>query len=426
MNGKHLRNIVIGSALGGLGLAAVNLTTFTPGTPIRSADMNANFSALNAAVAALQAQSGIPTDGSITAAKLSAIGGADGNVLTLSGGKLVWANISTGAAYTAGTGLALSGTVFSVAQGGISSALLADGAVTVGKLAASAAPTSGQVLSWNGGTLAWITPSSAPTYTAGAGLSLSGGAFSVANAGITGTMLANGAVAAANLGTQNAAASGKFLAYNGQGLVWADGTAGATGPQGPQGPQGATGPAGPQGSVGPKGDTGAQGPQGLKGDTGAAGATGPQGPAGPQGAVGAAGPQGPAGATGPQGPKGDTGSAGATGATGPQGAPGAPGPIGPIGATGPQGSAGISGYQIVTGSFNATPTATNSTTVSCPAGKKVISGGYNDASSNPSALVYNAGPTSNGSGYTVGATTFYTNGGSTEPITITVICATVN
>ena len=71
-------------------LAAVNLTTFTPGTPIKSAEVNANFSSLKSAVEAIQAD---------------------------------------------GSSLNLSGTTFSVKDGGISSAKLAPSSVTAQKLA---------------------------------------------------------------------------------------------------------------------------------------------------------------------------------------------------------------------------------------------------------------------------------------------------
>jgi len=139
MHGKHLRNFVIGLVLSGLGLAVVNIIPFTAGTPIKAADVNANFSALKAAVEALQA------------------------------------------------------------NGGISNTQLADGAVTASKLAATPAPTTGQVLSFNGTALAWATPASGTAYSAGAGLSLSGTTFSIANSGVVSGMLADGAVNTAKL-----------------------------------------------------------------------------------------------------------------------------------------------------------------------------------------------------------------------------------
>lgn len=82
------------------------------------------------------------------------------------------------------------------------------------------------------------------------------------------TNLADSGVTAPKLKTPAPAASGKFLSYNGQSLVWADGKAGTVGPQGAKGDKG------DPGAQGPKGDTGAQGP---KGDTGAQGVAGVSG-----------------------------------------------------------------------------------------------------------------------------------------------------
>jgi hypothetical protein len=130
---------------------------------------------------------------------------------------------------------------------------------------------------------------------------------------------------------------------------------------GPQGPQG---PAGQDGAPGPQGETGATGPQG------------PQGPAGPQGAKGDAGPQGPAG---PQGAKGDIGATGAAGAAGAQGPQGPQGPQGLQGFQGPQGDPGVSGYSSVgttTSAITVNPGATTTSSISCPVGKRTISGGH--------------------------------------------------
>jgi hypothetical protein len=99
------------------------------------------------------------------------------------------------------------------------------------------------------------------------------------------------------------------------------------------------------GRVGPKGATGPRGVTGPKGSVGPRGAQGPQGIAGPQGSVGPQGPQGPTGNTGPQGDAG---------------------------------SPGLSGYQLVSGSASAltTPFQVVNLSVSCPGGKKAISGGF--------------------------------------------------
>jgi hypothetical protein len=58
---------------------------------------------------------------------------------------------------------------------------------------------------------------------------------------------------------------------------------GEQGLQGEAGPQGLQGEAGPQGEQGPQGETGAQGPQGIQGPAGSAGSQGPQGEPGVDG-----------------------------------------------------------------------------------------------------------------------------------------------
>ena len=163
------------------------------------------------------------------------------------------------------------------------------------------------------------------------------------------------------------------------------GPAGPAGPAGPKGDTGAVGPKGDTGAAGSKGDTGAVGPKGdtgdvgPKGDTGVAGPKGDTGAAGPKGDAGVAGPVGPQGEVGPAGPVGPTGPKGDTGATGATGSQGPQGPMGLMGPLGPQGLPGISGYFIASTPSTTVTVAGNSTTsmsVSCPAGKNVIGGGY--------------------------------------------------
>jgi len=86
------------------------------------------------------------------------------------------------------------------------------------------------------------------------------------------------------------------------------------------------------------------------------------------------GPQGPKGDSGPQGPKGDQG---AQGAQGPKGDIGPTGLTGPPGAQGPQGPAWLPGVQVVQNVSEIVDGPQELTVVAtCPAGKKVISGGY--------------------------------------------------
>ncbi len=200
---RDIKNITLGAvvAVSGLSaLAAVNLTTFTAGTPIKSSEVNANFSSLKANIEALQAPNGVSgaqlAAGSVDASKLSSKGGADGKVLKLQAGNLAWADDLTGGsggtAYSAGGGLALAGTTFS----------LADAGVTAGKLSASGG-TDGKVLKLSGGNLTWsddLVGSAGTTYKAdGSSLALTGATFSVKDAGIGTTKIADGSVTANKL-----------------------------------------------------------------------------------------------------------------------------------------------------------------------------------------------------------------------------------
>ena len=88
-----------------------------------------------------------------------------------------------------------------VTDGAITAAKLASAAVTLAKLDPTGA-TSGQVLTYNGSTVAWATPSGGgSTYTAGTGLSLAGTTFSLASGGVAASHLAAGAVTSTALAT---------------------------------------------------------------------------------------------------------------------------------------------------------------------------------------------------------------------------------
>ena len=92
---------------------------------------------------------------------------------------------------------------------------------------------------------------------------------------------------------------------------------------------------------------------------------------GPQGAQGAQGP------VGPQGPAGPAGAVGQAGQAGPIGPIGAAGPLGAVGPTGNAGIAGSAGLEVVEASANNAVLDSDQQVVAhCPAGKKVISGGF--------------------------------------------------
>jgi hypothetical protein len=134
---------------------------------------------------------------------------------------------------------------------------------------------------------------------------------------------------------------------------------------------------GASGLVAVQGTVGAVGPMGPQGETGATGATG---------AVGPTGPQGIQGDKGDKGDKGDQGIQGIQGVTGDKGEKGDRGLQGVQGIQGIQGIPGLSGLQRISVTANL-----DVANVVCPAGKKILSGGY-IAPSNGSVLVQQSYP----------------------------------
>jgi hypothetical protein len=87
--------------------------------------------------------------------------------------------------------------------------------------------------------------------------------------------------------------------------------------------------------------------------------------------IGVVGPEGPQGLRGPQGSQGPEGPEGPQGAQGPAGPQGSPGPSGPIG------PGAISGWEIVERSQQVDVfTTRTSETAFCPAGRRVLGGGF--------------------------------------------------
>ncbi len=128
----------------------------------------------------------------------------------------------------------------------------------------------------------------------------------------------------------------------------------------------------------------------------------------------------PAGARGPAGATGPTGAQGASGAQGPQGIQGL------AGATGPQGAPGgfdLSKLSYVTGqTLPVAPTTTGlivGTETDCPAGDKVVSGGFTILS-NATVRVVTSMSNSAGSGWIV---EMMNTSGSPVDVRVTAVCA---
>ena len=221
-------------------------------------------------------------------------------------GNRTWVDMS-GGSYTAGTGLDLTGSEFSL-----------DALIQELSNVNTSGVSDGQVLTYEHSTTSWV-----PTTVSG------GTGFSpYISDGTDGFVIGNWIDENGDTGTKAEGTDGT------NGTDGADGTNGIDGAQGPKGEKGNTGatgadstvpgPTGPKGEKGNPGNDGADsvvpGPQGPAGaDSVVPGPTGPQGLKGDQGIDGPQGPQGPAGndgakgddgADGPQGPKGDDGADG--------------------------------------------------------------------------------------------------------------------
>src|SRR3954453_453334 len=251
-----------------------------------------------------------------------------------------------------------------IANGGVTSAMLAAGAITRDKI-----PAGQVVTSLNGATDdVTLVPGPNVTITRNANnlqIASSGATGPVGPTGPTGLTGPAGPTGATGLTgpTGPTGLTGPAGPTGATGLTGPTGATGLTGPTGPTGltgPAGATGATGLTGTTGAKGLRGAAGATGLTGPTGATGLTGPTGatgltgPVGATGATGLIGPVGATGATGLTGPVGATGATGLTGPAGPTGATGLTGPSGPIGLTGPAGATGATGLTGPAGPVGAT------------------------------------------------------------------------
>jgi hypothetical protein len=128
----------------------------------------------------------------------------------------------------------------------------------------------------------------------------------------------------------------------------------------------------------------------------------------------------------PAGPRGSVGSTGAAGAQGPAGPQGPQGIQGFTGASGPQGPSGgfnLSKINYVTGptvSVVSAPGLAIGTETLCPAGNKVIGGGFRILSADTAVGVVRSESNSTGSGWVVEVTN---TSGSSVDMHATAVCA---
>jgi Chaperone of endosialidase len=136
MTQKELRNLALGLTIGFSSLSALATVTlpfsFKSGDPIRSGEVNANFSSLKgfadgleSTVAGKQVRVGAKCDDGSSIREIKPDGSVTCETDDVGAG---------GTSYTAGAGLALTGAQFSLADSGVGTAKLTDGAVTGAKL----------------------------------------------------------------------------------------------------------------------------------------------------------------------------------------------------------------------------------------------------------------------------------------------------
>lgn len=177
-------------------------------------------------------------DGAISASNLNTAAPGTGQHLAYDGTKLTWVAPPIDDPAVGGD---LSGTASNaqIVAGAVGTSELADTAVTNAKLATGAvlqdnigtsnAAGSGQVLSFDGRDLTWVTPASGGgDPTMGGDLSGTASNAQIAADAVGSAELATGAVLLDSIGSSNAAAANQLLSYDGSALIWVDPPSGGT------------------------------------------------------------------------------------------------------------------------------------------------------------------------------------------------------
>ena len=191
-----------------------NGSAWGPGTDLSGSYTSGNGITITGTSIAANSSSAMWNSNSLLGRSLSTTAPASGQILKWNGSSWAPAADNGGTAYIAGSGLSLTGTTFSAN----SATALWNSNKLQGRNVATTAPTSGQILKWNGSSWAPAADNGGTAYIAGSGLSLTGTTFSANSA----TALWNSNKLQGRNVATTAPTSGQVLSWNG--TAWAPST----------------------------------------------------------------------------------------------------------------------------------------------------------------------------------------------------------